>query len=141
MEVEIHTVDATQNTVFWRDNTSDGLIGGVTAQTYSAAGLEQWTTGATNNGSAGSDPELDELWGRAEFAATIDEQNQAFKAMNMRLSELHWLLTGPVSPQFNVAQPWIKGYNGEVAISINGQYSTVLTRVWVDQDLKREMGF
>ena len=141
VEVEIHTVDATQNTVFWRDNTSDGLIGGVTAQTYSAAGLEQWTTGATNNGSAGSDPELDELWGRAEFAATIDEQNQAFKAMNMRLSELHWLLTGPVSPQFNVAQPWIKGYNGEVAISINGQYSTVLTRVWVDQDLKREMGF
>ena len=59
----------------------------------------------------------------------------------MRLSELHWVLTGPVSPQFNVAQPWIKGYNGEVAISINGQYSTVLTRVWVDQELKREMGF
>ena len=74
-------------------------------------------------------------------ATTIEEQNRAFKRMNMRLSELHWFLTGPVSPQFNVAQPWIKGYNGEVAISINGQYSTVLTRVWVDQDLKREMGF
>ncbi len=141
VEVKIHTVDATQNTVFWQKNTSDGMIGGTTAMTYSAAGLENWTTGGKWNGSAGSDSELDELWGRAEFAATIEEQNRAFKRMNMRLSELHWVVTGPVSPQFNVAQPWIKGYNGEVAISINGQYSTVLTRVWVDQDLKREMGF
>ena len=49
--------------------------------------------------------------------------------------------SGPLSPQFNVAQPWVKGYNGEVSLSKNGHYSTVLTRVWIDQDLKREMGF
>ena len=55
--------------------------------------------------------------------------------------ELHWVVVGPVTPQFNVAQPWVKGYNGEVSLSISGHYSTVLTRVWIDQDLKREMGF
>ena len=48
---------------------------------------------------------------------------------------------GPLSPQFNVAQPWVKGYNGEVSLSKNGHYSTVMTRVWIDQDMKREMGF
>ena len=139
VEVEIHTVDATQTTVLHRENTSDGMLGYSTAKTYSAAGLGWHANG--NGSSAGIDPEFDELWERAESATTIEEQNRAFKRMNMRLSELHWFLAGPVSPQFNVAQPWIKGYNGEVAISINGQYSTVLTRVWVDQDLKREMGF
>ena len=46
VEVEIHTVDATQTTVLHRkDNTSDGMIGYSTAKTYSAAGLRvacQW---------------------------------------------------------------------------------------------------
>ncbi len=93
------------------------------------------------NGAAGSDSKYDELWQRANNAATIEEQNRWAKAANMRLSELQWIIMGPVTPQFNVAQPWIKGYNGEVAISIEGHYSTVLTRVWVDQALKKEMGF
>ena len=142
VEVEIHTVDATQNSVLTEQNTSDGMIGTTTAQAYSAyPRMCWWTTGHKINASAGSDPEIDELCERSESATTIEEQNQAYKRVNVRLSELHWFLTGPVTPQFNVAQPWIKGYNGEVAISINGQYSTVLTRVWVDQDLKRGMGF
>ena len=142
VEVELHTVDATQATVLSEQNTSDGMIGGVTAQAYSAyPRVCWWTTVHKNNSSAGSDPEIDELCERSEVATTIEEQNRAYKRVNMRLSELQWFLAGPVTPQFNVAQPWIKGYNGEVAISINGQYSTVLTRVWVDQDLKREMGF
>ena len=37
------------------------------------------------------------------------------KEANLRLIELHWKVVGPVTPQFNVAQPWVKGYNGEVS--------------------------
>ncbi len=79
--------------------------------------------------------------GSVPTPATMEEFNRWAKAANIRLSELQWIVTGPVTPQFNVAQPWIKGYNGEVAISIQGHYSTVLTRVSVDQELKKEMGF
>ena len=90
---------------------------------------------------AGCDPEIDALYEAANKASTVEEQNRLAKEANMRLVELHWVVVGPVTPQFNVAQPWVKGYNGEVSLSISGHYSTVLTRVWIDQDLKREMGF
>ena len=141
VDVEIHTADDTQISVLQREHTSDGMIGGTTGITFDAAILLRYTTGNILNAAAGSDAEFDELSARAELAATIEEQNRAFKAANVRLSELHWIVTGPLSPQFNVAQPWVKGYNGEVSLSRNGHFSTVFTRVWIDQDLKREMGF
>ncbi len=36
---------------------------------------------------------------------------------------------------------WIPVFTGMTWKVDSGHYSTVLTRVWVDQDLKREMGF
>ena len=141
-EVAIHTVDATQTTALWKDNTSDGMLGAVSAITYEPRnGIGRFTTGHVWNGSAGSDAEIDEYWERASTAATLEESNRWAKAVNLRLLELQWTITGPLSPQFNVAQPWVKGYNGEVSLSKNGHYSTVMTRVWIDQDMKREMGF
>ena len=141
-EVAIHTVDATQSTALWKDNTSDGMLGSVSAITYEPRnGIGRFTTGHVWNGTAGSDAEIDEYWERASTAATLEESNRWAKAVNLRLLELQWTITGPLSPQFNVAQPWVKGYNGEVSLSKNGHYSTVMTRVWIDQDMKREMGF
>ena len=141
-EVAIHTVDATQTTALWKDNTSDGMLGAVSAITYEPRnGIGRFTTGHVWNGTAGSDAEIDEYWERASTAATLEESNRWAKAANLRLLELQWTITGPLSPQFNVAQPWVKGYNGEVSLSKNGHYSTVMTRVWIDQDMKREMGF
>ena len=141
-EVAIHTVDATQSTALWKDNTSDGMLGSVSAITYEPRnGIGRFTTGHVWNGTAGSDAEIDEFWERASTAATLEESNRWAKAVNLRLLELQWTITGPLSPQFNVAQPWVKGYNGEVSLSKNGHYSTVMTRVWIDQDMKREMGF
>ena len=142
VEVAIHTADATQTTALFRDNTSDGMLGSVSAITYEPRnGIARFTTGHIWNGANGSDAEVDESWERASTAATLEEYNRWAKAVNLRLLELQWTLTGPLSPQFNVVQPWVKGYNGEVSLSKNGHYSTVLTRVWIDQDLKREMGF
>ena len=141
-EVAIHTVDATQTSALWKDNTSDGMLGAVSAITYEPRnGIGRFTTGHVWNGTAGSDAEIDEYWERASTAATLEESNRWAKAVNLRLLELQWTITGPLSPQFNVAQPWVKGYNGEVSLSKNGHYSTVMTRVWIDQDMKREMGF
>ena len=35
--------------------------------------------------------------------------------------------------------PWVKGYNGEFDLGPN-EDSLILTRLWIDQDLKKEMG-
>ena len=141
VEVEIHMVNNTQFTALLHENSSDGMIAWTSAVTFDAINqTKTFTSGSIWNPVAYNDPKYDALWEAANAAATIEEQNGLLKKANMRIVEQHWLVTGPVTPQFNVAQPWVKGYNGEIRIG-QGNYSTVLTRVWVDQDLKREMGF
>ena len=44
------------------------------------------------------------------------------------------------SSPVRVTQPWLKGYNGEMELG-GHQRSTIFQYLWVDQDLKREMGF
>ena len=97
----------------------------------------------TNNGwrpTNVSDPEFDEYYENALAATTIEEQREWVRKADMRVIEQLWTIRGPIAPSFGVTQPWIKGYNGEGVLgSIGG--STVLQYLWVDQDLKREMGF
>ena len=140
VEVEVHSVDGTRALALVRENTSDGMMHYLEAVTYEPRGiLPNFTTDHTWNGCACSDPEYDELWGRANAATTLEEQSRWAKAANMRVVEQQWRISGPRSPQFNVAQPWVKGYNGEVRLG-RGNISTVLTRVWIDQELKEAMG-
>ena len=73
-------------------------------------------------------------------ATTVDEQFEAAKAYNRSVIEQHNQIWGPLAPQFQVNNPWVKGYNGEYSLG-EIQYHTVLARLWIDQDLKREMGF
>ena len=73
-------------------------------------------------------------------ATTVEEQFEAAKAYNRSVIEQHNQIWGPLAPQFQVNNPWVKGYNGEYSLG-EIQYHTVLARLWIDQDLKREMGF
>ena len=59
---------------------------------------------------------------------------------DLRVTEQLWTIRGPIAPLFGVTTPWIKGYNGEGDLGAM-QRSTVLMYLWVDQDMKREMGF
>ena len=45
----------------------------------------------------------------------------------------------PQGAEFQLANPWVKGWNGERTIGDIG--NEVLVRIWLDQDLKREMGY
>ena len=87
-----------------------------------------------------NDPHMDELTDGALAATTLEERNRLTKEANLYALGLNFHITAPVTPQFNVAQPWLKGYNGEVSIG-NQQYTSLLARLWIDQDLKRELGF
>ena len=73
-------------------------------------------------------------------ATTVEERFEASKAYNMSVIEQHNQIWGPLAPQFQVNNPWVKGYNGEYSLG-EIQYHPVLARLWIDQDLKREMGF
>ena len=76
---------------------------------------------------------------RAEAAATIEEQMRHARQADMVLIEQQGYVWGPHAAKFNVAQPWIKGYNGEVQLGSMDRL-VIFSRLWIDQALKQEMG-
>ena len=54
--------------------------------------------------------------------------------------EKQWYVWGPHPAKFNAIQPWLKGYNGEIDLG-DVDRTMLFSRLWIDQDLKKEMGF
>ena len=86
------------------------------------------------------DPVFDEYYENALAATTMEEQQEWARKADLRIAEQLWTIRGQVAPLFGVTQPWIKGYNGEGDLGAM-QRATVLLYLWVDQGLKRELGF
>ena len=84
-------------------------------------------------------PEMSAAYDAFYAATTIKEQQKAFRAYDMETIKRHNQVWGPAAPSFQANQPWVKGYNGEITLR-QGAEQAVLTYLWIDQDLKREMG-
>ena len=60
---------------------------------------------------------------------------------NSNIVANHWILWGGRVPHFQASQPWVKGYNGETNLGLGMERTMMFSRLWIDQDLKKEMGF
>ena len=147
VDVEMSIHGAAEVLAIAREHTSDGIAHGENSNpTSDVSNLESFYRsnspyGLNNDGLGVNDPHMDELIDAAKAANTMEDIVRLTKEANLYALSQHWHIDGPGPvPQFNVAQPWIKSYNGEVSIGV-GQFTTILTRLWIDQDLKREMGF
>ena len=78
------------------------------------------------------------MYEKALAASTYEDQKQTLIEMDMYAIEKHWIIWGPDTPLFHVTQPWIKGYNGEAGIG--ALKFPIFARLWIDQDVKQEMG-
>ena len=86
------------------------------------------------------DATLDRIF-EAYLAATSKEDYiPIFKEYNEYIMRQHFQVYGHKAPGFQVAHPWVKGWNGELQLSSSDPL-LYLTRIWLDQDLKREMGY
>ena len=85
------------------------------------------------------DAEFDEYYENMVAATTLEEQQEWARKADLRIAEGIWVIRGPRAPLFNVGQPWLKGYNGEGDLG-HIQGMPIFARLWIDQDLKREMG-
>ena len=132
------------------DNTAWGAL--VTEGTYEGTAsydlgvdsspltlMDKFHSRSTLHHTGHQDPVMDAKVEAAEAAATLEEQKRLIREADMYFIEQQWFIWGPKVPVFNASQPWIKGYNGEVELGL-GNSLAIFARLWIDQDLKKEMG-
>ena len=100
----------------------------------------RYGTGVGHNSSNVEDPWYDAKINEAKEASTMEELNSLVKELDQYAIEQFWTIFGPVAPQFMAVQPWVIGFNAEPSLG-DGRYNSIFTRLWIDQDLKKEMGF
>ena len=116
------------------------MIGHVAAQKWFPIVIQaNFTTASIYNPSNVSDPAYDAMHEAAGAATTLEEQNRISREMNQYAIEKFWAIWGGLAPGYLAIQPWVIGFNGEMKLG-NAQYNTVLTRLWIDSELKKEMG-
>ena len=84
-------------------------------------------------------PELDSLIEAAEATASEEERQKLAKEVDMYTMENHWWIWGPKTGSYMAHQPWLAGFNGEIWLG-RMDFLTVIARVWIDSELKAEMG-
>ncbi len=141
IEAEIKSMDSQAMRAWVNDPSYEGFNAYSTAhrwiplsiveQSYSKASRVNWREIA--------EPEYDALYETAIATDDLEEQRRLIREMDMYGVEKHWVIWGTETPQFNVHQPWVIGYNGELWLG-QGQHNTPFTRLWIDSELKKEMG-
>ena len=86
------------------------------------------------------DPVQEAMHEEVMAATTFEEQARLVKACDWHQILQHSYIWGPKVPQFHASQPWVMGYNGEGALSVQSQAAAIYARLWIDQELKKEMG-
>ncbi len=85
-------------------------------------------------------PELNAAADAFSAATTIEEQKRPLKEFDMLLIKQHNLIWTPMAPIYHLNQPWVKGFSGEYGMGF-GALHWILIHLWIDQELKEEMGF
>jgi peptide/nickel transport system substrate-binding protein len=123
-----------------RNGTYDGMTWGERGTSGPVdIELSFWTTGNDLNQPQVSDPEYDRLFKAFDSAKTVEEQKKWAKEADMYSIKQQWNVWGPRPPVYTFYQPWLGGYNGELRLG-GGWMVSILSRLWVDQDLKKQMG-
>ena len=84
-------------------------------------------------------PELDSLLDAAQATTSEEERQKLVKEVDMYTLENHWWIWGPKAGKYRAIQPWVVGFNGEVQLGFMGRL-TILSRFWIDSELKEAMG-
>ena len=100
----------------------------------------QLTTDGSSYPRVQDDQVYSSLVADVQAAATMEERHRLSKLVDRYIVEEHWFIWGSRVPLMNVIQPWVIGFNGETELgSMDRQL--MAARLWIDQDLKREMGY
>ena len=137
---KIEAVDQATWRVINGDRTWDGLNFTAMGLDYPPAGMcYQPSTATWTSGAKGPDPVQEKIALAVQAATTLEEEARLVKECDMHMIKKHEDIWGPKVPQFTAVQPWVIGYNGEVEMT-NQDRTSIYARLWIDQELKKEMG-
>jgi len=102
----------------------------------------QYTGGSYINGARLFDPYVDDMAEQARLAALTDisEAMAITKDLMPYLQDLALCIQTPRYPTYNLWWPWVKNYSGELSVGYFTGPSWI-KYVWIDQDLKKSMGY
>ena len=139
VDVEIEVLDGA-TLAAGRQNSFEGMTMLIAALTWSPiAALKFWYSEGGWTADNINDADYDAMYDAAAAAATPEELQKLSLELDMYEIERHWHLWGPMVPQFIAHQPWVIGYNGEVDLGRISQ-RLLYARLWIDSELKEEMG-
>lgn len=101
---------------------------------------KSFKTGQVWNPSMFSDPHVDERIADMHRTRDDDERVRIIRELTVDMLDTApylWLPTGYV---YTAWWPWVKNYNGELRAGAV-RPGPIYARLWIDQDMKREMGF
>ena len=139
--VDVTVLTPDDVTTHVREHEYEGLVSYPSAFDVGPLMLLQFVSTTEFNPTGLQDPEMDRLWAAAQVATTLDEYQRRVREAEQYIVANHWILWGGRVPHFQASQPWVKGYNGETNLGFGMERTMMFSRLWIDQDLKKEMGF
>jgi ABC-type transport system substrate-binding protein len=108
--------------------------------------LQRLHSGSTSNYLMVSDPVLDAFQPKAIAATSEHQLKQILRDANERMARQHFAISLIQPMNYSLHQPWLKGYNGQFGSVCSAAGSPQLlffypARFWIDQDLKKSMGY
>jgi len=99
-----------------------------------------WGAGALGNVGNWEDPVFLDMFAEYGETAEIEEAEALLKECNLYLISQVPAISLPGPNHYRFAWPWVKNYEGESNSEYQGSVG-LQTIIWIDQDLKAEMGY
>jgi ABC-type transport system substrate-binding protein len=149
VDMEIRTMDYTSWKAFVSINYKHDQITAVSTgaslgkTTEPMIQISRFISWGTNQWSMVNDPNYDALYNKAVAATSVAEVKQILKDTNERIARQHYDVCLLQPMLYDLVQPWLFGYNGQVQAIYGATGPSLLfeypARFWIDQQLKDSM--
>jgi peptide/nickel transport system substrate-binding protein len=125
-----------------KKNHSEGYFFSNDQGTPFAGIRKNFMTGQTWNPHMMSDPYLDKTWSDAVENPKVTEKQalEVMKKLAVYALEQAPCIILPTSYTYTAWWPWVKNYYGEVRVGAH-RAAPIVSRIWIDQEMKKKMGY
>ncbi len=139
VNLELIPIDTAARSALQASLSYDNILGRGTGRgDLVAIAKTHFYSGAHDNIQCDSNPDIDKLIDEASLEFDYAKRTEITKKLYRLITEQCYSVAMPQTFLYNAWQPWIKGYKGEIGLFYR-DYGAISARVWLDQDLKKEM--